>query len=82
MDLSGTEFAGLGSDDYPFKGSISFSGEYTGYLTLDKSLFKAVSSEAKISELNLKAANSMTDPILAKSYVAGSFRLRFHTFSH
>lgn len=69
-DLSGTEFAGLGSDAYPFKGSISFSGNYTGYITLDKSLFNAVSSDAKIiSTLNLKAANNMPDPIFAKSYV-------------
>ena len=72
LDLSGTEFAGLGSDTYPFKGSISFSGEYTGYITLDKSLFNAVSGDAKISStLNLKAANNMTDPILAKSYIKG-----------
>lgn len=71
LDLSGTGFAGLGSTEYPFKGSISFSGEYTGYITLDKSLFNAVSSDANISKLNLKAANNMTDPILAKSYVKG-----------
>ena len=71
LDLSGTEFAGLGSDEYPFKGSISFSGEYTGYITLDKSLFNAVSGDARISELNLKTANNMTDPILAKNYVKG-----------
>ena len=70
-DLSGKDFAGLGSDEYPFKGSISFSGKYTGYITLDKSLFNAVSDDARISELNLKAANNMTDPILAKSYVKG-----------
>ena len=71
-DLSGKGFVGLGSDDYPFKGSISFSGNYTGYITLDKSLFNAVSSDAKIiSTLNLKAANNMPDPILAKSYVKG-----------
>lgn len=70
-DLSGKEFAGLGSDEYPFKGSISFSGDYTGYITLDKSLFNAVSGDARISKLNLKAANNMTDPILAKSYVKG-----------
>ena len=70
-DLSSTDFAGLGSDAYPFKGSISFSGKYTGYITLDKSLFNAVSGDAKISELNLKAANNMIDPILAKSYVKG-----------
>lgn len=71
LDLSGTGFAGLGSTEYPFKGSISFSGKYTGYITLDKSLFNAVSGDAKISELNLKASNNMTDPILAKSYVKG-----------
>ena len=71
LDLSGKEFAGLGSDEYPFKGSISFSGNYTGYITLDKSLFNAVSGDARIYELNLKAANNMTDPILAKSYVKG-----------
>lgn len=70
-DLSGKDFAGLGSDEYPFKGSIRFSGKYTGYITLDKSLFNAVSGDARISELNLKAANNMTDPILAKSYVKG-----------
>ena len=70
-DLSGTDFVGLGSDDCPFKGSISFSGKYTGYITLDKSLFNAVSGDAQISELNLKAAKNMTDPILAKSYVKG-----------
>ena len=71
-DLSGTEFAGLGSDEHPFRGSIGFSGDYTGYITLDKSLFKAVSSEAQISLLNLKAANNMTDPILTKSYIKGN----------
>lgn len=72
LDLSGKDFKGLGSDAYPFKGSISFSGNYTGYITLDKSLFNAVYSDAKISStLNLKAANNMPDPILAKSYVKG-----------
>lgn len=70
-NLSDTDFAGLGSDAFPFKGSISFSGNYTGYITLGKSLFNAVSGDAKISKLNLKAANNMTDPILAKSYVKG-----------
>ena len=72
LDLSGTKFAGLGSDKYPFKGSIGFSGNYTGYITLDKPLFNAVSGDAKISStLNLKAANNMPDPILAKSYIKG-----------
>ena len=71
LDLSGTEFAGLGSEEYPFKGSISFVGNYTDYITLDKSLFNAVSGDARISALNLKASNNMTDPILAKSYVKG-----------
>ena len=71
LDLSVTDFAGLGSDEYPFKGSISFAGNYTGYITLDKSLFNAIYDDAKISELNLKAANNMPDPILAKSYVKG-----------
>ena len=71
-DLSGTEFAGLGSDNFPFKGEIGFSGSYTGYITLNKSLFNAISGDAKInSTLNLRAADNMTDPILAKSYVAG-----------
>ena len=73
LDLSGTAFQGLGSDKYPFEGSIGFSGEYTGYITLDRSLFNAVSGDAKISStLNLKAANNMPDPILAKSYVKGA----------
>ena len=72
FDLSRSEFAGLGSDAYPFKGSISFSGTYTGYITLDKPLFNAVSSDAQISELNLKAANNMPDPILTKSYIKGN----------
>ena len=70
-NLSGTGFVGLGSDAHPFKGSISFEGKYTGYITLDKSLFNAVYDDAKISELNLKASNNMTDPILAKSYIKG-----------
>ncbi len=71
-DLSRTEFAGLGSDDFPFKGEIGFSGNYTGYITLGKSLFNALSGDAKIkSTLNLRAADNMTDPILAKNYVAG-----------
>ena len=71
-DLSGTEFAGLGSDAYPFKGEISFSGNYTGYITLNKSLFHAISGDAKInSTLNLRAADNMTAPILAENYVAG-----------
>ena len=73
LDLSETEFQGLGSDEYPFKGSIGFSGEYTGYITLAKSLFNAISEDAQItSTLNLKAAKNMTDPILAKKYIAGS----------
>lgn len=71
-DLSGTKFAGLGSDEYPFMGSIGFSGEYTGYITLNRALFNAVSSDAQISStLNLKAANNMTDPILTKNYIKG-----------
>lgn len=71
-DLSGTEFAGLGSDMYPFKGEVSFSGDYTGYITLNQSLFHAISGDAKIkSTLNLKAADNMTAPILAENYVAG-----------
>ena len=71
-NLSGTEFKGLGSDDFPFKGEISFSGYFTGYITLDKSLFNAISGDAKInSTLNLRAADNMTAPILAENYVAG-----------
>lgn len=71
-DLSKTDFQGLGSDKYPFKGEISFSGNYTGYITLDKSLFNAISGDARInSTLNLRAANNMTAPILAENYVAG-----------
>ena len=71
-DLSGTEFKGLGSDAYPFKGEVSFSGNYTGYITLNKSLFHAISGDAKInSTLNLRAADNMTAPILAENYVAG-----------
>lgn len=71
-NLSGTEFKGLGSDDFPFKGEISFSGNYTGYITLDQSLFHAISGDAKInSTLNLRAADNMTAPILAENYVTG-----------
>ena len=71
-DLSNTDFQGLGSDTYPFKGKVSFSGNYTGYITLNKSLFHAISEDAKIdSTLNLKAADNMTAPILAENYVAG-----------
>ena len=70
--LSGTEFKGLGSDEFPFKGEIGFSGEYSGYITLDKSLFNAISGDAKInSKLNLRAADNMTAPILAENYVKG-----------
>ena len=71
-DLSGTEFAGLGSVEYPFKGEVSFSGNYTGYITLKRSLFNAISGNAKInSTLNLRATDNMTAPILAENYVAG-----------
>lgn len=71
-NLSRTEFKGLGSDEFPFKGEIGFSGEYSGYITLDKSLFNAISGDAKInSTLNLRAAGNMTAPILAENYVAG-----------
>lgn len=71
-DLSNTDFQGLGSDTYPFKGKVSFSGNYTGYITLDKSLFNAISGDAKINSiLNLRAADNMTAPILAENYVAG-----------
>ena len=71
-DLSNTDFQGLGSDTYPFKGKVSFSGNYTGYITLNKSLFHAISGNAEIkSTLNLRAAGNMTAPILAENYVAG-----------
>ena len=71
-DLSETDFQGLGSDACPFKGEVSFSGDYTGYITLNRSLFNAISGDAKInSKLNLKAADNMTAPILAENYVAG-----------
>ena len=78
-DLSETDFQGLGSDACPFKGEISFSGDYTGYITLNRSLFNAISGDAKInSKLNLRAADNMTDPILTKSYVAGKNAQTIH----
>ena len=70
-DLSKTDFQGLGSDAYPFKGEVSFSGNYTGYITLKRSLFHAISGDAKITKLNLRGADNMTAPILAENYVAG-----------
>lgn len=72
INLSGTEFKGFGSEDYPFAGSISISGEYTGYITLDRSLFNVLSQVAKVSVLNLRAANNTTSPVLADKIVKGT----------
>ena len=72
INLSGKEFKGFGSEAYPFAGSISISGEYTGYITLDRSLFNVLSQVAKVSVLNLKAANNTTSPVLADKIVKGT----------
>lgn len=82
LDLSNTGFSGLGSEDYPFEGTIGFAGTYTGYITLDKALFNVLSQDAQFSSaLNLEAANNMLDPLLTKKYVKGNNDASSNTIS-
>lgn len=66
-------FNGLGSEDYPFRGTIQYSGNVSGAITLNKPLFLYLSQDATIaSNLILEAAGNMTGSLLAANYVTGS----------
>lgn len=74
LDLSGTAFRGLGSETYPFAGSMTISAGSTSTtpITLSKSLFNGLSQKAIIdSNLYLEAADNMTEPLLAAAYLKG-----------
>lgn len=73
LDLSGEEFNGFGAEGVPFRGKIGFSGDYSGYIILDKALFHEISEDAQLtSTINLCANNDMKDPLFAKKVVKGS----------
>jgi hypothetical protein len=76
LDMTESEFSGLGSKEYPFSGSIVFSGNLSGSLTLNCSLFNYLSQEATINfdgvSFYLVPAEGMAVPLLAEYYVKGN----------
>jgi hypothetical protein len=65
-------FKGLGSEKYPFKGEIKYSGTVTGYITLNTSLFNCLDQSAKVGELNLCSDTTSDSPdfaLLAANFV-------------
>jgi hypothetical protein len=69
-------FIGLGSADYPFKGTIEYSGIVGGYITLSTSLFNYLDQSAILVDANneLQLCSKTTGegsdfPLLAAHYV-------------
>lgn len=58
------KFAGLGSKDHPFEGAISG----TIYISLDRALFRAVSSNVSFNNNTLYWSGSGSKPMLADMY--------------
>ena len=77
INVIGTAFAGLGSDDFPFSGKILYStGSEKAPIVLNRALFNALSASADIANVNLTwagtAAESDDAAILANSVCAGT----------
>ena len=77
INVIGTAFAGLGSDDFPFSGKILYStGSEKASIVLNRALFNALSASADISNVNLTwagtAAESDGAAILANNVYAGT----------
>ncbi len=77
INVIGTAFAGLGSDDFPFTGKILYStGSEKASIVLNRVLFNALSASADISNVNLTwagtAAESDGAAILADNVCAGT----------
>ena len=77
INVIGTAFAGLGSDDFPFAGKILYStGSEKASIVLNRALFNALSASADISNVNLTwagtAAESDGAAILANNVCAGT----------
>ena len=77
INVIGTAFAGLGSDDFPFAGKIQYStGSEKASIVLNRALFNALSASADISNVNLTwagtAAESDDAAILANNVYAGT----------
>ena len=77
INVIGTAFAGLGSDDFPFAGKIQYStGSEKAPIVLNRALFNALSASADIAKVNLTwagtAAESDDAAILANSVCAGT----------
>ena len=75
INVIGTAFAGLGSDDFPFAGKIQYStGSEKAPIVLNRALFNALSASADISNVNLTwagtAAESDGAAILANNVYA------------
>ena len=77
INVIGTAFAGLGSDDFPFAGKIQYStGSEKAPIVLNRALFNALSASADIANVNLTwagtAAESDDAAILANNVCAGT----------
>ena len=77
INVIGTAFAGLGSDDFPFAGKIQYpTGSEKASIVLNRALFNVLSASADIANVNLTwagtAAESDDAAILAYSVCAGT----------
>ena len=77
INVIGTAFAGLGSDDFPFAGKIQYStGSEKAPIVLNRALFNVLSASADIANVNLTwagtAAESDGAAILANNVYAGT----------
>ena len=77
INVIGTAFAGLGSDDFPFAGKILYStGSEKAPIVLNRALFNVLSASADIANVNLTwagtAAESDDAAILANNVCAGT----------
>ena len=77
INVSGTAFAGLGSDAFPFAGSIQYSGaSENATIILNRALFNALSADAGIANVNLTWTGTVAESdgaaILANTVYAGN----------
>ena len=62
IDVSGTAFAGLGSDASPFAGKLQYSGgSENATIILNRALFNALSANADIANVNLTWAGTVAE---------------------
>lgn len=61
-------FAGLGSEEHPFAGTVSCDHAFT--ITCNQTLFNALNAAVKFENVNISWNGPSTQPILAKTLVA------------